>query len=83
MKTFLQWAEEKGFDVSLPVVTDTSAKEKTTGENRMRTGVTHNYPDAYVRGQYPDLAFPPTKGTAVLDLKQKAAKSYGGPKAAN
>lgn len=82
MKTFLQWAEDNGYDVR--IVTDT---EKPTGkkkrENRVRTGITHNYPDAYVRGQYPEGQFPPYKGTAFLDLKQKAASSYKGPKAAS
>lgn len=82
MKTFLQWAEEKGFDVA-PVVTDTGNSKKATGENRIRTGITANYPDAYVRAQYPDTYYPPHKATAPLDLKQKAAKGYGGPRAAN
>ena len=79
MKTFFQWAEDNGHD--LPVITDTQPKKKTRRENRIRTGLTHNYPDAYARAQYPDGYFPAYKATAFLDLKQKAAGSYGGPKA--
>ena len=71
METFVKWCEGKKLE--LPPI----------DENRMRTGVSQNYPPAYVRGQYSELQFPPTKATAVLDLKQKAAKSYGGQKAAD
>lgn len=71
MKTFINWCEEKKLE--LPAI----------DENRVRTGITANYPDAYVRAQYPELNFPPHKATAPLDLKQKPAKGYAGPKAAN
>lgn len=57
MKNFKQWAEEK--NIELPDLS----------ENRVRTGVGPQYPDAYVRGQYPGSYFPPAKATAVLDLK--------------
>lgn len=84
MKTFLKWAEEN--ELALPgqdsqVTTDAGAEEETTDENRTRTGVTKNYPDAYVRSQYPHKWFNPTKATADLDLSQEPSKSYKGPKA--
>jgi len=74
MKTFMQWAEEKKLD--LPVVRDTeqSGKESTTKENQTRTGQTHNYPDGYLRSQYPAGYFAPTKATAFLDAEQKPRK---------
>lgn len=79
MKTFLQWAEEK--ELGLPVSTDAESQgEDTTDENRTRTGVTANYPDAYVRSQYPHKWFNPTKSTTDLDMQQQAAKGYKGPK---
>ena len=71
MKTFIKWCEESKRD--LPEI----------DENRMRTGLTQNYPDAYVRSQYPHKAFNPVKATADLDLQQKPAKNYAGQKAAN
>lgn len=80
MKTFKQWAEDNGLD--LPVVTDAEPTKKASSENRIRTGLTSNYPAAYSRGQYPDLAQTPYKGTAVLDLQQKPNSNYQGPKAA-
>ena len=81
MKTFLQWAEEK--ELELPqeqVATDSPKGEDTTDENRTRTGVTKNYPDAYVRSQYPHKWFNPTKATTDLDMSQEPAKGYKGPK---
>ena len=81
MKTFVQWAEDKGYD--FPELLIDVEPKKASSENRVRTGVTANYPDAYLRAQYPDGYYPPHKGTAVLDLKQKAAPKYGGQKAAN
>ena len=80
MKTFLQWVEEN--DLELPKMTDTDEPTAATGENRVRTGVTHNYPDAYVRSQYPHKYFNPTKATADLDLAQKPNGKKAG-KAAN
>ena len=82
MKTFLKWCEENR--IPLPVVTDVPEGEESTGENTKRTGLTHNYPDAYVRGQYPkDHYFNPIKATADLDKAQKAKSKYSGPRAAN
>jgi hypothetical protein len=69
MKTFIKWCEESKRD--LPEI----------DENQIRTGLTANYPDAYVRSQYPNKYFNPHKATTDLDLQQKAAK-YAGPKAA-
>lgn len=82
MKTFLQWAEENNFD--LPVFSDTedSGKETdaakgvpTTDENRARTGASANYPDAYVRAQYPHKWFNPRKADADFALEAKPKKS--------
>lgn len=58
IKTFRQWAEENKLDL-------------TVAENTKRTGLTANYPDAYVRSQYPHKYFNPIKATADLDLEQK------------
>lgn len=70
MKTFIKWAESEKLE--LPIVSDTEEQgEETTDENRTRTGLTHNYPDAYVRAQYPHKYFNPTKATTDLDLEQK------------
>lgn len=71
MKTFVKWCEKTKRD--LPAV----------AESQTRTGISDNYPPAYVRGQYPGKYFNPTKATADLDLQQKASKTYGGQKAAN
>ena len=73
MKTFMQWAEEE--KVELPFIdTEHTSKEKTTKENSVRTGQTQNYPDAYVRSQYPLAWFVPTKATAYLDAQNKPRK---------
>ena len=72
MKKFLQWAEELKLD--LPVFTDAPKAQKTTDENGKRTGLTANYPDAYVRHQYPHKYFNPIKATADLDLEQQPKK---------
>ena len=78
MKTFFQWAEEN--KVSLPI--EAPKKQKTTAENTRRTGYSHNYPDAYVRSQYPHKYFNPYKGTADLDDQNKP-RSGGKNTAAN
>lgn len=72
MKTFFQWVEESGLD--LPVVVDAPEGEETTSEDGVRTGYSHNYPDAYVRAHYPDGYFPPSKATAFLDKDAKPKK---------
>ena len=72
MKTFFQWVEETGLD--LPVVVAAPEGEKATSENGFRTGYSQNYPDAYVRAQYPDAYAPPKKATAFLDKINMAKK---------
>lgn len=72
MRTFTQWAEEKKLE--LPVLVDTKTGEVATGENTKRTGLSYNYPDLYVRGQYPHKYFNPMKATADLDLEQQPKK---------
>jgi len=71
MKTFVQWAEESALD--LPVLVDEKG-EDTTDENTKRTGYSHNYPDAYVRSQYPNKYFNPRLATADLDAEAKPRK---------
>ena len=67
MQTFFQWCEEKKLD--LPVETE---GQPATSENTKRTGLSFNYPDAYIRGQYPkDHYFNPMKATAELDKVNK------------
>ena len=66
MKSFLDWIAEEKLD--LPVVTDADEGEKTVEEKTKRTGLSANYPDAYVAGQYPHKYFNPIKATADLDL---------------
>lgn len=69
MLKFLQWVEANG--LSLDNVTDAPAAEKVdsdtakaTAENTKRSGISQNYPDAYVRGQYPRKYFNPVSSTA-------------------
>jgi hypothetical protein len=60
MKTFTQWAENNKLE--LPAVS----------EDTKRGGIASwAYPDAYVRGQYPDLYFTPTAADAGVKLKGK------------
>jgi hypothetical protein len=54
---FIKWCE----DNSLPL--------PSVAENTKRAGVSQEYPDGYVRSQYPDAYFPPIVATAYLDLK--------------
>ncbi len=72
MQTFLNWVKEHKLE--LPTITDAAPaeevqadSEKTTDENRKRTGYSANYPPAYVSGQYPHKYFNPAKSTADLD----------------
>lgn len=69
MKTFLKWAEENRLE--LPVLTDAQPSEEATGENTKRAGISANYPDAYVRGQYPRKYFNPITSTADGKLDGK------------
>jgi len=72
MKTFLNWAEENKLDI--PVFKDAPEAEKTTAESGTRTGIGPQYPDAYVRAQYPHKYFNATKATADLDLQNANKK---------
>ena len=67
MKTFFQWAEAN----ELPLMQEVPDKEDAIKENGQRTGYSHNYPDAYVRSQYPHKYFNPIKATADLDAVAK------------
>lgn len=58
MINFLNWCQEK----SLPLPAEVS-------ENTKRAGTSQEYPDGYVRSQYPDAYFAPYSATAYLDLK--------------
>lgn len=52
MKTFLQWLEAEKKE--LPVIDDSQDKDKPSlQEKTKRGGIGHQYPDAYVRWQYP------------------------------
>ncbi len=70
MKTFTQWAEDN--KLTLPVVNDTEGTTKTIEEKTKRTGLSGNYPPAYVAGQYPHKYFNPIKATADLDIANGA-----------
>ena len=60
MQTFFKWCEDKKLD--LPAI----------DENTKRTGLSFNYPPAYVRDQYPkDHYFNSIKATAELDKVNK------------
>lgn len=76
MKSFLDWLKEENLDV--PAMVDAAAgeesvespvKEKTVEEKTKRTGLSANYPAAYVSGQYPHKYFNPSKATADLDIQ--------------
>lgn len=66
MKSFLDWTKEEKLE--LPTFTDAPEAEKTVEEKTKRTGLSANYPDAYVAAQYPHKYFNPIKATADLDL---------------
>ncbi len=72
MKTFAQWAEENKLE--LPVLTTAGEGEEATSEQKSRTGVGPQYPDAYHMGQYPHKYFNPTKATADLDVENAKKK---------
>lgn len=72
MHTFLSWAKKENLD--LPLLNDSPESENSTGENRVRTGYSANYPAAYVSGQYPEKYFNPTKATADLDAENMKKK---------
>lgn len=67
MKSFLDWIKEESLD--LPVVTTAEEGKETIEEKTKRTGLSANYPPAYVSGQYPHKYFNPIKATADLDIQ--------------
>lgn len=77
MLNFEQWCAENSFELPYAVVEVEGEKQAallgsaeaqdTTDEQRARTGYSANYPDAYVRAQYPHQWFVPRKATANLD----------------
>jgi hypothetical protein len=67
MKSFLDWIEEEKLD--LPVLTNAAEGEDTVEEKTKRTGLSANYPRAYVKDQYPHHYFNPSKATADLDIQ--------------
>lgn len=69
VSTFLKWCEEKNLD--LPVFTDSPEPEDATEENTKRAGISANYPDAYIRAQYPHKYFNPITSTADGKLAKK------------
>jgi hypothetical protein len=72
MKNFFQWAEEKNFDLSfLKDINDSEDGKKATSENTKRSGISANYPDAYVRSQYPHKYFNPKAADADYKLEAK------------
>jgi hypothetical protein len=83
MKTFFTWAEEQGHDLNLVYAapegeqTDVNPGEDATGEQRVRTGYSGNYPPAYVSGQYPHKWFAPRKSTADLDAESIPGQPKG------
>lgn len=68
MKTFLDWLKDESREDIIDLVQepniDALDSEETTEENTRRTGYSNNYPDAYVRSQYPHKYFNPTKSDA-------------------
>jgi hypothetical protein len=74
MKTFLQWAEEKKYDLSLVVDAEPAAGTQQD-ENGRRTALNPLLPNGYGRNQLPDAAWAGRKATWKLDLDN--AKKYG------
>lgn len=71
MKTFLQWADNRGYE--LPEV----AAIRESGSAK-RAGIRGAYPEGYVRSQYPDLYFTPGAADAPVQLKNKDNWKIGG-----
>lgn len=80
MKSFLDWLKEEKLNVTVdsPEVesnVDAPADEKTVEEKTKRTGLSANYPPAYVSAQYPHKHFNPSKATADLDIENMKKNS--------
>lgn len=82
MKSFFDWIKEENLE--LPAVVDQqpseenvegSSEEKTVEEKTKRTGLSANYPPAYVSAHYPHKYFNPSKATADLDIENMKKKS--------
>lgn len=76
MKSFLDWLKEENLDLPLvdaaPSEDNVEGKsEKSVEEKTKRTGLSANYPDAYVAAQYPHKYFNPIKATADLDIQNR------------
>lgn len=71
MKTFLDWAKEQNLE--LPIITDSEEGQEASSESSSakRAGISANYPDAYVRAQYPHKYFNPITSTADGKLAKK------------
>lgn len=67
MKTFLKWAEDRGY-------ADVAAEVAKVQENTKRSGIRGAYPEGYVRSQYPDLYFTPIAADAPVQLKNAKRK---------
>lgn len=74
MKSFLDWLKEEkldlpNFEKASEENLEGNSSEKPIEEKTKRTGLSANYPDAYVAAQYPHKYFNPTKATADLDIQ--------------
>jgi hypothetical protein len=75
MKSFLDWLKEEKLtltsdsEASSEQSLEAPATEKTVEEKTKRTGLSANYPPAYVADQYPHKYFNPIKATADLDIQ--------------
>ena len=78
MKSFFDWIKEEKLE--LPSITDAADGKKTVEEKTRRTGLSANYPPAYVSGQYPHKYFNPSKATADLDIQNIDDKNVVTPK---
>lgn len=65
MKSFLDWVKEEKLELEVSA----DAGKKTIEEKTKRTGLSANYPAAYVSGQYPHKYFNPIKATTDLDIQ--------------
>jgi len=72
MKTFEQWLEDNKYE--LPVFVDAEEGKDATSEDRVRAGISQNYPDAYVRAQYPHKYYNPHAADADFKLSAKPRK---------
>lgn len=76
MKSFLDWLKEEKLELPAQATEapaeknlEGSSTEKTVEEKTKRTGLSGNYPPAYVADQYPHKYFNPIKATADLDIQ--------------